>query len=145
MVNSGRLSVAERLRDAALDARRASRGPAARRLGAPLPDAPLLDRAGRPVWLLDAVGGEASVILCAETGRRRRPAPASSGSSSARISSIATATSRAAYDATPGASYLVRPDQHLAARWRAFDPDAIAAAVRRFSGRADDGARDARA
>ena len=29
------------------------------------------------------------------------------------------------FDATPGATYLVRPDQHLCARWRSFDTAAI--------------------
>ena len=28
-------------------------------------------------------------------------------------------------DATPGATYLVRPDQHLCARWRNFDAAAV--------------------
>ncbi len=35
------------------------------------------------------------------------------------------------FDATPGATYLVRPDQHLCARWRQFDAVAVARAHRR--------------
>ena len=34
-------------------------------------------------------------------------------------------------DATPGATYLVRPDQHLCARWRQFDSAAVTGAHRR--------------
>jgi 3-(3-hydroxy-phenyl)propionate hydroxylase len=35
------------------------------------------------------------------------------------------------YDGQPGTVYLIRPDQHVAARWRRFDADAVGAALRR--------------
>ncbi|MFL5121575.1 MAG: FAD-dependent oxidoreductase, partial [Microvirga sp.] len=143
MVNSGRLSVAS-VYETPLSTPDREPWAGSARLGAPLPDAPLLDRAGRPVWLLDAVGGASSVI-CAGNGAAPPPLPGLKRLVIGEDLLDRDGHFARRYDATPGASYLVRPDQHLAARWRAFDPDAIAAAVRRFSGRADDGARDARA
>lgn len=41
---------------------------------------------------------------------------------------------RRLYDLTPGACVLFRPDQHIAARWRAFDIEAVRGAVRRACG-----------
>jgi 3-(3-hydroxy-phenyl)propionate hydroxylase len=38
-------------------------------------------------------------------------------------------------DATPGAAYLLRPDQHLCARWRSVDAGKVAAARDRALGR----------
>ncbi|MEP7064345.1 MAG: FAD-dependent oxidoreductase [Betaproteobacteria bacterium] len=35
------------------------------------------------------------------------------------------------YDARPGSCYLVRPDQHICARWRAFDMASVIAAIDR--------------
>jgi 3-(3-hydroxy-phenyl)propionate hydroxylase len=35
------------------------------------------------------------------------------------------------FDATPGATYVLRPDQHLAARFRVFDLAAVQGAVAR--------------
>ena len=41
------------------------------------------------------------------------------------------------YAARPGTVYLIRPDQHVAARWHRFDPAAVAAALRRATGQED--------
>jgi 3-(3-hydroxy-phenyl)propionate hydroxylase len=40
----------------------------------------------------------------------------------------------ARYDATPGSFYLLRPDQHVCARWRSFNQQAVRAALARASG-----------
>jgi 3-(3-hydroxy-phenyl)propionate hydroxylase len=40
------------------------------------------------------------------------------------------------YDGQPGTTYLIRPDQYVAARWRAFDAKKIAAALNRATCRA---------
>ena len=43
---------------------------------------------------------------------------------------------RERYDLQPGTSYLLRPDQHVAARWRQFDANKVRAALARATGNA---------
>jgi 3-(3-hydroxy-phenyl)propionate hydroxylase len=38
------------------------------------------------------------------------------------------------YNATPGTSYLLRPDQHVLARWRSLDSAQLQAAMARALG-----------
>jgi 3-(3-hydroxy-phenyl)propionate hydroxylase len=132
MVNSGRLSTPSTY-DTPLST--ADRDPwsGSAHLGGALPDAPLKRPNGDPVWLLDALGGEETVIhagngaASARTDGRRwlvigQDLHDESGLLTRRL------------DASPGATYLVRPDQHLAARWRHADPALIEAASRRLHG-----------
>ncbi len=40
------------------------------------------------------------------------------------------------FDARPGSYYLLRPDQHVCARWRAFEPARVQEALLRATGHA---------
>ncbi len=124
MVNAGRLSTPHRYRASPLstpDDRAWTAGPAP---GDPLPDAPLpegghlLERlGGRPV-LLRLDGGPPLGLPDLE---EQRLAP--DGTAAARLGAV------------PGAAYLVRPDQHLAARFVAPGAEQVAAALARMWGR----------
>jgi 3-(3-hydroxy-phenyl)propionate hydroxylase len=102
-------------------------GPA--RLGAPLPDVPL----GNGRYLLEELRGFTVLYVPGGT------APPSVPGAELRMLGRDLADPEGLFarrlDATPGAAYLIRPDQHLAARWRRFDVAAIAAALARAHGR----------
>jgi 3-(3-hydroxy-phenyl)propionate hydroxylase len=100
-------------------------------------DAPVT-RAGAQGWLLDALP-DGFVLLV--FGARAPIDAVRSGGVAATVLSVGAdlidtqglATQR--YDATPGTVYLIRPDQHVAARWRGFDAAKIEAALARACGR----------
>jgi 3-(3-hydroxy-phenyl)propionate hydroxylase len=129
MVNSGRLSVPSTY-DTPLSTPDRDAWTGSARLGAPLPDAPLRDRSGRPVWLLEAVDGDETLITVGS-------GPAVAGPKRLVIGEDLVDESgffASRFDATPGAAFLVRPDQHLAARWRNCEAAEVAAASRRLRG-----------
>lgn len=140
LVNSGRLSVPARYADSPLntpDTDDFAGGPPP---GTPAVDAPLTDAAGDGGWLTDRLANGRFTLLC--FGETRPDAPRTAAydtvwlytgndalPADARIDPNGLAAQR--YDAAPGTCYLFRPDQHVAARWRAFDPGAVAGAVAR--------------
>jgi len=134
MINSGRLSVAT-VYDTPLSTPDESSFGGSARLGAPVPDAPVLRKDGVASHLLDNVAGEFTLLYVKNGAMPEVPEgvrPICIGED--LIDSDGVLGQR--LDATPGAAYLLRPDQHLAARWRHADGAKIAAARRRALGRA---------
>jgi 3-(3-hydroxy-phenyl)propionate hydroxylase len=140
LVNSGRLSVPTWLTDSPLntpdeDPFEGWMGP-----GAPADDAPCAAAPGS--WLLQALSAGASsgftVLLFADAPsahelavlnqlEKRQPPVAA-----AIAPSQGVAAQR--YDARPGTAYLLRPDVHVAARWRALDFNKVLVALQRAGG-----------
>ena len=128
LVNSGRLSVPCVHDGSPLNGPDAAGMPARTRPGSPAVDAPLADG-----WLIDRLGNRFQ-ILAIDTD-----APDGLEFDGVAVETIAIAATDAVRGRYLGeaesATYLLRPDQHIAARWRTFDRDAIGAAVRRAIGR----------
>ncbi len=129
LVNSGRLSVPCTYDHSSLNGEDAlPDGPSGTRVGATCVDAPLGDG-----FLLDRLGDE-FVLLAINTD-----APAHLDVDGIALRTVfveATDTLTARYlGSNQQAVYLIRPDQHVAARWVAFDEAATRAAVRKACGK----------
>lgn len=130
MVNSGRLSIPSTY-ETPLSTPDHDAWAGTARLGAPLPDAPMRDRNGKPVWLLEALGSEETIIHV-PNGSAPPLGPRVIVIGDDLFDESGLFAQR--FDASPGSTYLVRPDQHLAARWRHAQPVAMASASRRLRG-----------
>ena len=143
LVNSGRLSVPTWLRDSPLNTPDGDAFDGWMMPGAPMDDAPLRGPQGDH-WLLDAVNRAGNAFTLLHFGRAddaTRRAAADAGLSLIVVLDAAEPASEALhdaqalaarrYDARPGTCYLIRPDQHVAARWRRFDASAVQAALAR--------------
>ncbi len=146
LVNSGRLSLPAFLRNSTLNAPDAlpEGGPMAP--GMPMEDAPVTWN-DQPSWLLQHFGPEFRLLyfddpeapLAAADLQSLRAAPfpvrvvlinpihdPPEGVIALRDPSGFVLER---YEGRPGTTYLIRPDQHVAARWRVFERDAIEAAL----------------
>jgi 3-(3-hydroxy-phenyl)propionate hydroxylase len=133
LVNSGRLSVPATLGGSALNTDDVDAFEGAMVPGAPAADAPLRC-GGQPAWLLRRLGDGFS-LLCFGA------APAWCASLPLQVLAIdgdnivdPDGLAARRYDATPGCAYLLRPDQHVCARWRAPTEAAVRAALARALG-----------
>jgi len=157
LVNSGRLSVPAVLRESALNTADEETFAGQMVPGAPCADAPGVDSQGAPQWLLAQLGGRfAGLLFCRagvrlESGTRealdalaRGPVPmhfvAVLDGEGAVPEGLPTGTTilrdaegmaAQRYGAQDGAFYLIRPDQHVCARWRHADAPRVERALKR--------------
>jgi 3-(3-hydroxy-phenyl)propionate hydroxylase len=131
MVNSGRLSTASAY-GSPLSTPDADVFAGSARLGAPVPDAPVHTRGGDG-FLLEVLGGDFQLLRFKDGPAPDRPAGVALHEVGGDIADQSGLVAQR-YDGTPGAAYLIRPDQHLCARWRHCDREKLDAALRRALG-----------
>ena len=151
LVNSGRLSVPSFLTRSHLNTPDTDDFAGDMVPGAPMDDAPVQIN-GAAGWLLDQVGKGFQLMLFASAtgavdaqtqallkrlaGDTLPVTPLLVTPAGGQLDGIAVLADREGhiarrYDARPGTAYLLRPDQHVAARWRALDASKVRAAVAR--------------
>jgi 3-(3-hydroxy-phenyl)propionate hydroxylase len=153
LVNSGRLSVPSIYVDSPLNTPDSEPFAGTAEPGAPIDDAPVTDD-GQPGWLLDRVGNRFQWLIYTEDAAKLDAATLNALRSEAipvepvvvsprpgrlpgvRLLHDVKGLFAQRFDARDGSSYLLRPDQHVCARWRAVDPGRVSAAVARATGNA---------
>jgi 3-(3-hydroxy-phenyl)propionate hydroxylase len=163
LVNSGRLSMPSFLTESVLNTPDAEPFEGQMVPGAPMDDAPV-QVSGQDAWLLDQVGKGFQLLLFVDgvpspdvlvqlanvsselgSGSPRanaqavRVTPLIVAASPLKIPGMTTIVDSQGlvakrYDARPGTAYLLRPDQHVVARWRQLDIAQLQAALARALG-----------
>jgi 3-(3-hydroxy-phenyl)propionate hydroxylase len=152
LVNSGRLSVPAVLTTSRLNTPDRDVFTGDMVPGAPMDDAPVLAD-GKSGWLLENMGNRFVVVVYAKDAASVSASlvgqfqPLANGPLAPELVLIsATPVAQVPglrvlqdqadcfaerFDAKDGTTYLIRPDQHVAARWRSFDATQVAAALAR--------------
>jgi 3-(3-hydroxy-phenyl)propionate hydroxylase len=152
LVNSGRLSVPCVLMESALNTPDRDAFAGWMVPGAPADDAPVAIE-GREGWLLPLLGGRFQLLVYVADAASWRPLELLAARGVPAIEIIAVTGTPSAvpglrsvhdlrgrfaqrYDAQSGSAWLLRPDQHIAARWRQVDASQVQAALLRALGTA---------
>ena len=152
LVNSGRLSVPAVLTESRLNTPDTAVFAGDMVPGAAMDDAPMQED-GKPFWLLERVGNRFMALVfvndpshvdvttawaCTSLADAAIPIDVvlvspKAGAAPEGLSVFVDEKQRFAerFDAQAGTTYLIRPDQHVAARWRAFDAAAVKTALAR--------------
>ncbi|TXI62962.1 MAG: FAD-dependent oxidoreductase, partial [Limnohabitans sp.] len=157
LVNSGRLSVPSFLTSSLLNTPDAEAFEGNMVPGAPMDDAPVQVN-GQDAWLLDHVGNRFACLLFADAVPSAemlaqlhaacRSAPLRANGEPLQVMPLIVATRpleipgvkvlvdaqgwmAKRYDGQPGTTYLLRPDQHVVARWRQLDSAKVQQALAR--------------
>jgi 3-(3-hydroxy-phenyl)propionate hydroxylase len=153
LTNSGRLSVPAVLSDSPLNTPDSDTFEGPMVPGASCVDAPV-QAAGESAWLLQHLGqqftgvlfsGDEGIDAAAETALKAlrtstiplklvviaRSETPPAAIADAKILRDTEGLASARYDARPGTFYLIRPDQHVCARWRQLEPLAVEHALKR--------------
>lgn len=137
LVNSGRLSVPATLHGSALSTPDVDHFETPALLGAPLPDAPVsVSVDGRNGWLLRQTGAAFTLLFFGRPPEwaYRMPDVTVIGIGTQVLDPEGLVHKR--LDGADGTAYLLRPDQHICARWRNPDESAVLGALARASGAA---------
>ena len=143
LVNSGRLSVPATLYGSPLNTADADVFGGRMVPGAVAADAPIVLADGRRGWLLRELGTTAFTALVFGEGEaaERSARAVAQADASLRVVRVRLGNDNALaaqrYDARPGTVYLLRPDQHVCARWRRPTGAAIRAALDRALAKAE--------
>lgn len=151
-VNSGRLSLPCTLDLSTLNEPDTEDFSAKQRPGSPCLDAPVTC-AGIESWFLNLLGDRFTGILFADAGGSISKDMRTLEDQDIPVHTLVVkpagctaadgdiidqqAYLQAHYDARPGTYYLIRPDQHVAARWRSFDIAKVKQALSRATGHAN--------
>jgi len=144
-VNSGRLSVASILDESTLNTEDMDDFDSKLVPGSPGIDAPVTVN-GEKSWFMKSIGGEFTAVYFAKDGEKAPPGTDELKEDDIPVKTIVVSQAsqekngtlydhkgllRQRLDGQPGTYCLFRPDQHLVARWREFDLQAVRDAVSR--------------